>query len=359
MSKKFLSSIKNAQGSSLPISGSSGEQFFNTTDNKLYTHDGTSWGLAGATGADGSSGFVQQTSAPSSTNVLWLDTDETGIGVPVGGTSGQTLTKIDNTDFNAEWTSTLKNTNITTASSSTVPLTVQGVTSQSANLQEWKNSSGTAVSYTDQYGGHFAVSEGTYSKFYASNPTPGTDQYVTAFQVGNDTGTKVVHFLNSSTRSTDGGTNAYTIRNDGGMLNLGNSSYKTNISGVVTMPQQPVYGGSLNGVGSTSNYYPVASDNFVVGFSRSGNNRLTAQVAGKYYVSAQQLISSSGGVYFNIFKNGTTIVYAYSDNDSTYDVTVATLVDLQVNDYIELYYNNTVSSSWGSIHSAYTVFKVS
>ena len=130
-------------------------------------------------------------------------------------------------------------------------------------------------------------------------------------------------------------------------------------SGRLTLSNQPVYAGSLNGVSSTSNYYPVSTDNFVVGFSKSGNNRLTAQVAGKYYVYAQQLVNTSGGVYFNIFKNGGAVVYAYSNNDDTYDVVSGALVSLAVNDYIEIYYTNTVAYSWPAPHSSYAIFKVS
>lgn len=47
MSKKFLSPIKLAQGASVPSAGSSGELFYNTTDSKIYTHNGTSWVPAG------------------------------------------------------------------------------------------------------------------------------------------------------------------------------------------------------------------------------------------------------------------------------------------------------------------------
>ena len=126
----------------------------------------------------------------------------------------------------------------------------------------------------------------------------------------------------------------------------------------MTLPNQPVYGGSLTGVAS-SNFYPTAVDNFVVGFSRSGNNRLTAQVAGKYYVYAQQLVNTSSSIYFHIFKNGSTVAYAYANADDTYDMVVGALVSLAVNDYIELYHGNTVSYSWPAPHSSYAVFKVS
>lgn len=192
----------------------------------------------------------------------------------------------------------------------------------------------------------------------ATNTSSASDQFNYILSGSNDTGAKAVHFVNSSTRTTDGGANGYTIRNDGGPLTLGNSSYATNINGTVTMPQQPVYGGSLTGVAS-SNFYPTAVDNFVVGFSRSGNNRLTAQVAGKYYVYAQQLINTSSSLYFHIFKNGSSVAYAYANADDTYDVIVGALVSLAVNDYIELYHGNTVSYSWPAPHSSYAVFKVS
>jgi hypothetical protein len=52
----------------------------------------------------GNSGLVVSTSAPSSTGVLWLDTDEpTNIPVPTGGTAGQYLAKIDSTNYNTAW----------------------------------------------------------------------------------------------------------------------------------------------------------------------------------------------------------------------------------------------------------------
>lgn len=191
-----------------------------------------------------------------------------------------------------------------------------------------------------------------------TNTSSASDQFNYILSGSNDTGAKAVHFVNSSTRTTDGGASGYTIRNDGGALNLGNSSYNTNINGVVTMPQQPVYGGSLTGVAS-SNFYPTAVDNFVVGFSRSGNNRLTAQVAGKYYVYAQQLVNTTSSIYFHILKNGSTVAYAYANADDTYDMVVGALVSLAVNDYIELYHGNTVSYSWPAPHSSYAMFKVS
>tara|TARA_Y100000114_G_scaffold104141_1_gene97389 strand:- start:532 stop:3045 length:2514 start_codon:yes stop_codon:yes gene_type:complete len=59
----------------------------------------------------------------------------------------------------------------------------------------------------------------------------GSGSYNYAFGIANDGGNKAVHFVNGSTRSADGGVNTYTIRNDGGSLRLGHSSYSTLLEG--------------------------------------------------------------------------------------------------------------------------------
>jgi microcystin-dependent protein len=52
----------------------------------------------------GNSGLVVSPNAPLSTGVLWLDTDETSdIPVPIGGTAGQVLAKIDSVNYNTQW----------------------------------------------------------------------------------------------------------------------------------------------------------------------------------------------------------------------------------------------------------------
>jgi len=52
----------------------------------------------------GNSGLVVSPNEPLSTGVLWLDTDETSdIPVPIGGTAGQVLAKIDSVNYNTQW----------------------------------------------------------------------------------------------------------------------------------------------------------------------------------------------------------------------------------------------------------------
>jgi hypothetical protein len=61
-------------------------------------------GPTGSTGATGPTGIVQQTGTPSSTDVLWLDTDEEAdVPVPTGGTTGQVLAKSSSANYDTEW----------------------------------------------------------------------------------------------------------------------------------------------------------------------------------------------------------------------------------------------------------------
>ena len=69
MSKKFLSPIKLAQGATNPTTGSAGELFFNTTDVKVYAHNGTLWVPSGG-------GVTVSATAPSTpiAGDAWYDT---------------------------------------------------------------------------------------------------------------------------------------------------------------------------------------------------------------------------------------------------------------------------------------------
>lgn len=69
MSRKFLSPIKLAQGASNPATGSAGELFFNTTDVKVYAHNGTTWVPSGG-------GVTVSATAPSTpiAGDAWYDT---------------------------------------------------------------------------------------------------------------------------------------------------------------------------------------------------------------------------------------------------------------------------------------------
>ena len=80
----------------------------------------------------------------------------------------------------------------------------------------------------------------------------GASNYNYFLKAANDGGNKVVHFVNGSTRTSDGGANTYTIRNDGGSLRLGSSNYTTLLvgSGDLTYNANEVWHAANDGSGS-------------------------------------------------------------------------------------------------------------
>lgn len=93
----------------------------------LKYHDGTGWEpvVSALQGPTGAAGAVYQTTAPTDTGVLWIDTDDDGhLVVPNGGVTGSVLTKSSSADYDTEWnvpTSTglvhINTTTFTTSSS--------------------------------------------------------------------------------------------------------------------------------------------------------------------------------------------------------------------------------------------------
>lgn len=77
-----------------------------------------------------------------------------GVGIATGGTTNQFLVKNSGTNFDTAWSSALvaDSANVTAANASSVPVTVNGVASQTANLTEWKNSSGGVLAALNPIG---------------------------------------------------------------------------------------------------------------------------------------------------------------------------------------------------------------
>lgn len=109
--------LSYSNGEWVPASATSGSQ--GTTGSQGITGSQGTTGLQGLTGSQGitglqgiqgligDEGIVAQTNAPTNTDILWLDTDEPADdnSIPAGGTTGQILTKIDNADYNTQWSS--------------------------------------------------------------------------------------------------------------------------------------------------------------------------------------------------------------------------------------------------------------
>ena len=107
-----------------------GNQWFDSSTGTTYIYYDDFWvpvsppkaGPTGATGATGDPGVVISESAPESTDVIWLDSDEESQApVPTGGTTGQVLAKASSTDYDTEW-STLNAADISDITASVAAL---------------------------------------------------------------------------------------------------------------------------------------------------------------------------------------------------------------------------------------------
>ena len=92
----------------------------------------------------------------------------------------------------------------------------------------------------------------------------------------------------------------------------------------------------------------------------NSNTRIVCNVAGTYFISIRQLISTNANqIYYSIRKNGEDVGYAYpKPSVATQDVLTSATVSLAVNDYIEVNMSNSISSAWMSAHSNVTMIRI-
>jgi hypothetical protein len=193
-----------------------------------------------------------------------------------------------------------------------------------------------------------STSTDSNARFIATNTAGGSADYLYLLSGINNTGTKAVHFVNSSTRTADGGANAYTIRNDGGLLVLGNSSFTTVVNGVTRTPNQPAFSAYSN----VSNIAATQTVPYNVVVLNRGNHynasnyRFTAPVAGVYSFNIYSIGSTSTTTRFRLFRNSTDLMATGEAHqlraNFTADFTSATaswLVNANANDffYVQIY----------------------
>ncbi len=189
---------------------------------------------------------------------------------------------------------------------------------------------------------------GTSTRLSLGNTTAGSDQYLSGITFSNDTGYKVSHFLNSSTRTADGGVNGYTIRNDGGPLTLGNPSTTTTVSGnYVLMPSQPyflaysyTYGGTNYNAGDVVSITQIRRQ---VGSSyNTSNSRFTAPVSGNYFLWFVAY-NTGNAMRVNIRLNGAISIFGQGGGYPGVDYHQSGVTYLAAGDYadVRVTYNTT------------------
>lgn len=234
----------------------------------------------------------------------------------------------------------------TAPTASTVPLTVNGAASQSANLQEWKNSSGTTISQISSAGSIRVRGLESYNATNNIKTVSIGDDTAGQLEIGRTDGIAGNPYIDfhSSGYASDYDSR---IQATGGMGESGNGSINVtasrfNINGGLSVSSQPAFSSSMTGGWITVNPgNPVIfnSPQFNTGSNfNSSNGRFTAPIAGKYIFAFNFYIEGQRQASFR--KNGsdyipsdTAIVMSATGSSTT---SASYLFYLNAGDYIEV-----------------------
>ena len=254
----------------------------------------------------------------------------------------------------------LKNPTFTTATSATVPVTVQGVSSQSANLQEWKDSTGTTLLNVASDGSLFSSKQ-----FYTSGKIVGTTQP----NAGSDGGVAVKAPASGTQTSAylQFVNNAYSAQ--WGAISADPNSVITINASQVRIPNQPSFlaysntGTASKAAGSwedismlkTSGGVGTVTTRYNIGnHFNTSTGRFTAPVAGQYVFFAGGWAAYNGAgnryaVSFTTNNLGTNYISGanYSAGDSPLAMSPIVL-NLAANDYVILQMFSAVATTLGT-----------
>jgi hypothetical protein len=264
----------------------------------------------------------------------------------------------------------------TATTPSTVPITVNGAASQTANLQEWKNSAGITLTNIDNSGnivinglgstsetrkitinssGYAALilngdSENTSGEVGGSYIHLGRDNapdavILASVQLGQDNDVSVGGFAGTAGNSAVLGTPYNTP------LYFGTNSIARvaiDSAGRVTMPYQPMISGQMGTFTTFSGPAKVPFDDFWIssrGISyNSSTRRFTVPAAGTYRITMNPFTNPSGAavrIYIGVNSDApggsTHRGHAYKQPIDHNTLSLNSLVQLNANDYVVFY----------------------
>jgi len=211
-------------------------------------------GPTGPTGSTGPAGVTTGPTAPVDTSVIWADTSTTGVAIiPVGGTTGQMLSKTSGTDYDTAWVTPVTSSDLALKANLADPTftgTVSGISKTMVGLGSVDNTADTAkpVSTAQQTALDLKAN-------LASPALTGTPSAPTAAAATNTTQiattefvrTEVANLVNGATATLDTlGEIATALGNDANL-----SSTLTTSIGLKAPIASPTFTGTVGGITKT------------------------------------------------------------------------------------------------------------
>ena len=226
---------------------------------------------------------------------------------------------------------TINNAVITTTATNatTVPLTVKGASSQSSNLQEWKNSSGTTLTSISS-SGDLTATNATITNLILNRTNSVEEGGQINFNRASDN-------ANHWFIDVFGSTSTPSLR----FIASTQTNMQIDSGGRVTMPFQPAFYAqptSNNNASNSVGVFPSTLANTGNHYSTS-TGRFTAPVAGVYMFEAAAMPQANTTVEFYRFrKNGAKVgTWTYAINgDQILNSTI--ILSLAANDYVDLFF---------------------